>query len=307
VNKYLSVLPEVREALRLGMPIVALESTIIAHGMPYPINVETAREVEDAVRKQGAVPATIAVMDGRVCVGLASQDLTTIGRAEHVLKVSRRDLPIAIASKKIGATTVSATMFCAKIAGISVFATGGIGGVHRHGETTLDLSADIMELARTSVAVVCAGAKAILDIPRTLEVLETHGVPIVGFETDTFPAFYTRSSGLPVDIRLNDPNDIARLMSAKWGLGLEGGILITTPVPEHSAMDTTQIATIIEQAVAEAEQAGIRGKEVTPFLLRRVCEQTGGQSLEANRALVKNNAEVAATIAVAYAARQKQS
>jgi len=303
MNDYVSLLPEVRDALHSGAPVVALESTIISHGMPYPTNVRTAREVEDVVRAGGAIPATIAILGGRIRVGLSPEDLESLGQAEHVRKVSRRDLPIAIASGQVGATTVAATMICAHLAGIPVFVTGGIGGVHRQGEITLDVSADLTELARTSVAVVCAGAKAILDLPRTLEVLETHGVPIIGFGTDTFPAFYTRSSGLPVDVRLDSPAEVARVMTAKWGLGLDGGILVTTPVPEAHAMDTEEIGAIIEQSVEEAERAGIKGKDVTPFLLKRIVERTGGRSLATNVALVKHNAEVGAAIAVAYAAR----
>jgi len=303
MNDYVSLLPEVHDALQSGAPVVALESTIISHGMPYPTNVRTAREVEDVVRAGGAVPATIAILGGRIRVGLSPEDLESLGQAEHVRKVSRRDLPIAIASGQVGATTVAATMICAHLAGIPVFVTGGIGGVHRQGEVTLDVSADLTELARTSVAVVCAGAKAILDLPRTLEVLETHGVPIIGFGTDTFPAFYTRSSGLPVDVRLDSPADVARVMAAKWGLGLDGGVLVTTPVPEAHAMDTEEIGAIIEQSVEEADRAGIKGKDVTPFLLRRIVERTGGRSLATNVALVKHNAEVGAAIAVAYAAR----
>jgi pseudouridine-5'-phosphate glycosidase len=303
MNDFVSLLPEVHDALHSGAPVVALESTIISHGMPYPTNVHTAREVEDVVRAGGAIPATIAILGGRIRVGLSSEDLESLGQAEHVRKVSRRDLPIAVASGQVGATTVAATMICAHLAGIPVFVTGGIGGVHRQGEVTLDVSADLTELARTSVAVVCAGAKAILDLPRTLEVLETHGVPIIGFGTDTFPAFYTRSSGLPVDVRLDSPADVARVMAAKWGLGLDGGVLVTTPVPEAHAMDTEEIGAIIEQSVEEAERAGIKGKDVTPFLLKRIVERTGGRSLATNVALVKHNAEVGAAIAVAYAAR----
>ena len=301
MNSYLSVHQEVRDALQAGVPVVALESTIIAHGMPYPTNVQTALEVESVVRAGGAVPATIAVIDKRVCVGISPEDILLIARSEQVRKVSRHDIPVAIASGELGATTVAATMACAQMAGISVCVTGGIGGVHRNGENTLDISADLMELAKTSVAVVCAGAKAILDLPRTLEVLETHGVPVVGFETDTFPAFYARSSGLPVSVRLDDPKKVAELMAAKWGLGLAGGVLITTPVPEESAMETAEIETVIQQAVSEARRAGIISKGVTPFLLRRILQETGGRSLEANTALIRHNAEVGAAIAAAYA------
>jgi pseudouridylate synthase len=298
----LSTSPEVSDALKTGAPVVALESTIIAHGMPYPTNVRTAREVEDVVRRGGAVPATIAVIDGRVQVGLSPEQLEALGRAEHVRKVSRRDLPFVVASGEMGATTVAGTMICARLAGIPVFVTGGIGGVHRQGEVSLDVSADLTELAQTSVAVVCAGAKAILDLPRTLEVLETHGVPVIGFETDVFPAFYTRSSGLSVDVRLDSAHDVAKVMAAKWALGLEGGLLVTAPVPERHAMAPQEIDVVIEQSLAEADEKGIRGKDVTPFLLANIVERTGGRSLETNIALVKHNAEVGAAIAVAYAA-----
>jgi pseudouridine-5'-phosphate glycosidase len=303
MNDLLSLLPEVREALRVGAPVVALESTIISHGMPYPTNVQTAREVEEIVRAKGAIPATIALLQGRIHIGLSSEQLDTLGRAKNVRKVSRRDLPIALVSGQMGATTVAATMFCAHLAGISVFVTGGIGGVHRRGEVTLDISADLMELASTPVAVVCAGAKAILDLPRTLEVLETHGVPIVGFQTDQFPAFYTRSSGLPVDVRLDDPADVARVMATKWKLGLAGGILVTTPVPEADAMDSREIDEVIEQSLEEANSLSLQGKDITPFLLKKIVERTEGRSLATNVALVKHNADVGAAIAIAYAAQ----
>jgi pseudouridine-5'-phosphate glycosidase len=301
MNAFVSIHPEVRAALDAGAAVVALESTIISHGMPYPTKVETAREVAQVVRDGGAVPATIAVSDGRIRVGLSSDQLETLGKAENVRKVSRRDLPFVVASGEMGATTVAGTMICAKLAGIRVFVTGGIGGVHRQGENTMDVSADLTELAHTSVAVVCAGAKAILDLPRTLEVLETHGVPVIGHQTDTFPAFYSRSSGLPVDARLDDAHAVAEVMAAKWALGLEGGVLVTTPVPREHAMASEEIDAVIEQSLAEADRKGIRGKDVTPFLLANIVQRTGGRSLETNVALVKNNARLGAAIAVAYA------
>ncbi len=306
MNDLVALDPEVRDSLDAGTPVVALESTIIAHGMPYPDNVRTAQQVQDIIRKRGAVPATIAVADGRLRVGLSSSQLDMLGRASDVRKVSRRDLPVAIASGKLGATTVAGTMVGARLAGIPVFVTGGIGGVHRRGESSLDVSADLMELARTPVAVVCAGAKAILDLPRTLEVLETHGVPIIGFGTDTFPAFYTRSSGLPVDVRLDDPEDVAAVMRTKWDLGLDGGLLITAPVPARDAMASEEIERVIEASLAEADRKGLRGKDVTPYLLASIAERTGGRSLAANIALVKHNAEVGADIAVAYAASRRR-
>ncbi len=297
---YLSIQPEVLEALNVGAAVVALESTIISHGMPYPTNVQMARQVENTVRKHGAIPATMAISDGRICVGLSDDQLEVLGQAKHVQKVSRRDLPFVIASGQWGATTVAGTMICAALAGIRVFVTGGIGGVHRQGENTMDVSADLTELARTSVAVVCAGAKAILDLPRTLEVLETHGVPIIGYETDTFPAFFTRSSGLSVDRRIDSPGEVARVMRAKWSLGLEGGVLVGAPVPKPYAMDPNEIDHVIEQSLAQAERNCIRGKDVTPYLLSNIVERTGGRSLETNVQLVKHNAEVGAAIAVAY-------
>jgi pseudouridine-5'-phosphate glycosidase len=294
--------PDVDRALRDGAPVVALESTIISHGMPYPANVETAREVEATVRSSGAVPATIAVLEGLLRVGLSDGELDALGQARGVRKVSRRDLAYVVATGATGATTVAATMICASLVGIRVFVTGGIGGVHRGGQDTLDVSADLTELARTSVAVVCAGAKAILDLPRTLEVLETHGVPVVGYGTSEFPAFYTRTSGLGVDFRLDDPGQVAALMKAKWELGLEGGIVVANPIPAEHAMEAAEIERFIEEALGEADAQGVRGKDVTPFLLARLVEKTGGRSLRANIALVKNNARVGAQIACAYAA-----
>lgn len=294
--------PEVRDALEAGQAVVALESTIIAHGMPYPANLETAKRVEGVVRRHGAIPATIAVLNGHIHVGLCDHELEQIARAKHVRKVSRRDLPVVLALAEMGATTVAGTMCCASMAGIRVFVTGGIGGVHRQGETTMDVSADLTELARTSVAVVCAGAKAILDLRRTLEVLETHGVPVIGYGTEEFPAFYCRMSGLPVDRRIDAPEQVADVMRMKWSLRLDGGLLITVPVPESHAMSAEEVDGVIASALEDAERRGIRGKDVTPFLLANIVERTGGRSLETNIALVENNARVGAEIAVAYAA-----
>jgi pseudouridine-5'-phosphate glycosidase len=293
----LHVHPEVAQARAEGRAVVALESTIISHGMPYPQNLETAREVEACVRVAGAVPATIAVMDGQIKIGLDADGLERLATDQAVLKVSRRDLAYALTSGLTGATTVAATMIAAHLAGIRVFATGGIGGVHRGGETSLDISADLEELAHTPVAVVCAGAKAILDLPRTLEYLETHGVPVIGYQTDEFPAFYSRRSGLGLDFRLDTPAAIAELLRTHWSLGLTAGALIANPIPAEHALPEAEIAAVIDQAVADAERDGIRGKDVSPYLLRRIVETTGGASLRANIALVKNNASLAGHIA----------
>jgi pseudouridine-5'-phosphate glycosidase len=283
--------------------VVALESTIISHGMPWPHNFETALQLEADVRGEGCVPATIAVVDGRLKAGLAHHDIERLARdGTNVAKVSRRDLPIVIAGDGTGATTVAATMIIAALAGIRVFATGGIGGVHRGAAASFDISADLQELARTSVAVVCAGAKAVLDLRLTLEYLETHGVPVVGFGTDRFPAFWSRDSGLAVDARADTAADVARLMHAKWSLGLEGGIVVANPIPERFELPRERIERAIDQAMDEARAQEIAGKAVTPFLLARVNSSTGGDSLEANVALVRNNAVVAAKIAAAYAA-----
>jgi pseudouridine-5'-phosphate glycosidase len=295
----LDLTPEIAAALAAGAPVVALESTIVTHGMPHPQNVATAREVEDVVRANGAVPATIAVVGGRIRVGLPSDVLDWLGTAGDVLKLSRADLPHAVAAGLHGSTTVAATMICAHLAGIRVFATGGIGGVHRGVETTLDISADLDELARTPVTVVCAGAKAILDLPRTLEYLETRGVPVVGYGTNRFPAFWSRDSGLPVPIRLDTPEALAGLIHAKAVLGLEGGVLVANPVPEDAEIPVGEIAGHIGAALADADRQGIAGKAVTPFLLSRMMELTGGRSLATNIALVKNNAALAARLAVA--------
>jgi pseudouridylate synthase len=291
------IAPEVEAALRARGPVVALESTIVTHGMPHPQNVATARAVEAAVRESGAVPATIAVVAGRIRIGLQAGELDWLGTATGVLKLSRADLPFAVAAGRHGSTTVAATMICAHLAGIRVFATGGIGGVHRGVETSLDISADLDELARTPVAVVCAGAKAILDLPRTLEYLETRGVPVVGYGTDDFPAFWSRESGLKAPIRLDTPEAVARLIDAKAALGLEGGVLVANPVPAADEIPRAVIAGHIEAALREAARQGVAGKAVTPFLLARMVELTGGRSLLANVALIRANAALAGRLA----------
>lgn len=297
-SAYLDVATPVREALAARQPVVALESTIISHGMPFPQNVQTALQVEAEVRSHGAVPATIAIMDGRLKVGLSAEEIETLGRAGRaVTKVSRRDMPFVVAAGALGATTVASTMAIAAMAGIRVFATGGIGGVHRNAQQTFDVSADLQELARTPVAVVCAGAKSILDLGLTLEYLETHGVPVVGYQTDSLPAFFTRDSAFRVDYRLDTPAAIARALHAKWAMGLGGGAVIANPIPEQFAMPRRAIDAAIEQALAEAQNQGISGKESTPFLLQRVCDITGGDSLAANIQLVLNNARLGAALA----------
>jgi pseudouridylate synthase len=296
-QEYLSFSEEVLKAKREGKPIVALESTIISHGMPYPQNVETAREVEEIIRQNGAVPATIAIINGKIKIGLSEEDLEFLGTSKEIMKASRRDLPYLIAAQKHGATTVAATMICAQMGGINVFVTGGIGGVHRGAEVTMDISADLQELAKTNVAVVCAGAKSILDLGLTLEYLETNGVPVIGYQTEILPAFYTRTSPYKVNFRVDSPEEASALMKAKWDLGLQGGIVIANPIPEPYAMDETVISKVIEVALNEAKSRDIHGKEVTPFLLSRVKELTEGSSLEANIALVKHNAKIGALIA----------
>lgn len=297
-EKYLVYSDEVKHALENNLPIVALESTIISHGMPYPQNVETALACEDIIRENGAVPATIAIIDGKIHIGLTREQVEFLASDAEILKASRRDLPYIIMNKKHGATTVAATMICADLAGIKVFATGGIGGVHRGAEKTMDISADLQELAHTEVAVVCAGAKSILDLGLTLEYLETFGVPVVGYQTDVLPAFYTRTSPYKVNFRLDTPEEIAALIQTKAELGLQGGTLITNPIPEQDSLDEAMINSIIDQAIKEAEEKNITGKEVTPFLLSRVKDMTEGKSLVANIALVKNNAKLGAQIAV---------
>jgi pseudouridine-5'-phosphate glycosidase len=296
------ILPEVREALAAGRPVVALESTIITHGMPAPRNLETARAVANEVRAGGAVPATIAILDGRIRIGLEPNELERLAGAQEVAKVSRADLPAVLAAGGMGSTTVAATMICADLAGIRVFATGGIGGVHRGAELSFDVSADLQELGRTPVAVVCAGAKAILDLPKTLEVLETLGVPVIGYGCDGLPAFYSRASGLAVPLRRDSAVEIAEIMRTKWDLDLGGGLVIANPIPAEAEIPGAEIAGHIETALAEAKAQGIQGKEVTPFLLARLEALSGGASLDANAALVLNNARLAAEIAAAYAA-----
>lgn len=303
MNPKLDLEPEVGRALRDGAPVVALESTIISHGMPWPQNFETAMAVEEAVRASGAVPATIAILDGRLKAGLTHGEMEKLARTGlSAIKASRRDIPRLLASGGIGATTVAATMIVASMAGIRVFATGGIGGVHRGAEHSWDVSADLEELARTGVAVVCAGAKAILDLPMTLEYLETRGVPVIGYRTSELPAFYTSTSGLRLEERADSPAEIAALLRAKWDCGLEGGAVIANPIPAEWSMEPAAINAAIWRALAEAEAEGVKGKEVTPFLLAKVAELTGGDSLAANIALVKNNARLAAEIAACLAA-----
>ncbi|SNS84202.1 pseudouridine-5'-phosphate glycosidase [Anaerovirgula multivorans] len=299
-ENYLHLSPEVKKAKEEGIPLVALESTIISHGMPYPDNVQTAREVERIIRKAGAVPATIAILKGEIKVGLTDEELEFLGKAKDVAKVSRRDLPYIVGEGKNGATTVASTMIIAEMAGIKVFVTGGIGGVHRGAQETFDISADLMELARTNVAVVCAGAKSILDLGLTLEVLETHGVPVIGYQTNDFPAFYTRKSGFIVDHRVEDTETLAKILKTKWHMGLEGGVVIANPIPEAYAMEESLMNAVIERAVLETKEKEIAGKEVTPFLLATIKEITKGKSLEANIQLVYNNAKVGAALAVNY-------
>ncbi|HHV26990.1 pseudouridine-5'-phosphate glycosidase [Anaerosalibacter bizertensis] len=298
LEKYMEIKEEVKNALNEKKPVVALESTIIAHGMPYPKNVETALEVERIIRDRGAIPATIAILDGKIKVGLSKEEIEYLGSAENVSKVSRRDLPFIVAKGLNGATTVASTMVVAKMAGIKVFVTGGIGGVHRGAEESFDISADLQELAKTSVAVVCAGAKSILDIGLTLEYLETFGVPVVGFKTDEFPAFFTRKSGFGVDYNVDSEEELAKAIKTKWDLGLDGGIVVANPIPEEYEMDIDIINKAIAEALSEAEEKGIKGKKVTPFLLENVKEKTGGNSLESNIRLVYNNALVGANLAI---------
>ena len=299
MNKYLDLAPEVAEALENGRPVVALESTIISHGMPYPKNVETAMLVEKTIRDNGAVPATIAVIGGRLKAGLSREEIEYLGKAGRaVAKASRRDLAALVAAGKDGATTVTTTMIIAHMAGIDIFATGGIGGVHRGAETTMDISADLEELGSTPVMVVCAGAKSILDLGLTLEYLETKGVPVIGYGTDELPAFYTRQSGFGVDYRADSPAQLASMFSAQKELGMKGGMLVTNPIPEEYAMDKAVIDAAIGQALRESVEQGVHGKETTPFLLARVVELTGGSSLESNIRLVLNNATLAAKTAV---------
>lgn len=301
MNAYVSINPEVQEALEQGKPVVALESTIISHGMPYPQNVEMANRTEQIIRDQGAVPATIAVIDGKIQVGLSPEQLELLATAEDVAKVSRRDMAQILASGKIGATTVATTMIGADLAGIKVFVTGGIGGVHRGYEEHMDVSADLEELAQTPVTVVCAGAKAILDLPRTLEYLETKGVPVLGYGTDNLPAFFSSTSENKLNARVDSPEEVADIMKVSYGLDFNGGILVANPIPEEDEIPAAEINAIIDQALVEEKAAGVKGKDSTPFLLAKIVELTEGRSLETNIALVYNNAKVGAQIAVEYA------
>ena len=298
LNQYLDVAPEVAAAVAEGKPVVALESTIISHGMPYPQNVETALKVEQIIRDCGAVPATIAILGGRLKAGLSHEEIEYLGKkGQDVTKASRRDLAVLVARKADGATTVTTTMMIAHMAGIQIFATGGIGGVHRGAETTMDISADLEELASTPVMVVCAGAKSILDLGLTLEYLETKGVPVIGYGTDELPAFYTRTSGFGVDYRLDTPAELAAAFHAQRAMGLKGGMLVTNPIPEEYSMDPAVINKAIDQAIAECQAQGVHGKATTPFLLARVKDLTGGDSLDSNIQLVFNNARLAARTA----------
>ena len=295
---------DVADTLQRGNAVVALESTIISHGMPYPQNVETALAVEKIVRENGATPATIAILNGRLKVGLATAEIDYLGQqGQRVLKASRRDLPAVVSQNADAATTVASTMIIARMAGIDIFATGGIGGVHRGVEKTMDISADLQELAHTNVAVVCAGVKSILDIGLTLEHLETHGVPVVGYQTDVLPAFYSRDSGFPVDTNLSSAGDIASLIKTKWDMGINGGIVIANPIPKKHALDPAEINSVIDKALTDMNDKGITGKETTPFLLARVAEVTEGRSLAANIELVFNNANLAARIACELVAK----
>ena len=301
MNRYLDVAPEVQEALKAGKPVVALESTIISHGMPYPQNVETALNLEKIIRDGGAVPATIAIIGGRLKAGLTAEEIEYFGKkGQAIAKASRRDIAVLCARGEDGATTVTTTMMIAHMAGIKVFATGGIGGVHRGAETTMDISADLEELAQTPVMVVCAGAKSILDLGLTLEYLETKGVPVIGYGTSELPAFYTRQSGFGVDYRMDSPEELAAAFKASHDMNLKGGMLVTNPIPEEYAMPLDTINAAIDQAIAECEAQGIHGKATTPFLLARVAELTGGDSLASNIRLVYNNAKLAAQTAAAY-------
>ena len=295
---------EVQKALKEGKAVVALESTIISHGMPYPKNVETALSVEKAIRDQGAVPATIGIIDGEIVIGMTPDQIEDFGKKKGIAKVSKRDLPIVVAKKLYGATTVSATMLCAKMAGIDIFVTGGIGGVHRGAETTFDISRDLKELGEVDVTVICSGAKAILDIPKTLEYLETEGVTVLSNKAPRFANFYSLSSDGPVDYAFQTPEEAADILLAKKNLGLKGGVLISNPVPEEMALPHEYIDSLVDQAVRECEEQGIKGKEATPFLLKRIVELTGGKSLETNIALVRHNAELGAQIAICLAAKK---
>lgn len=300
MKQYLSITEEVQKALEDNKPVVALESTIISHGMPYPQNVEMAKEVEQIVRDNGAVPATIAIIDGKIKIGLNDEELEILAKTEGVAKVSRRDMAQVVATKQLGATTVASTMICAEMAGIRFFVTGGIGGVHRGVGETMDISADLDELAQTNVVVICAGAKSILDLDKTMEYLETKGVPVIGYRTDELPAFFTRESGIKLNATSETVEEIAEIARVKYDLNLDGGIVVANPIPEKDAMDRDYIDGVISEAVREAQEKGIHGKDSTPFLLGKVVESTEGKSLETNISLVKNNAEVGTRIAVSY-------
>ncbi len=302
---HIRVNEKVKKALAAGKPVVALESTIISHGMPYPRNVKTALEVERILEDEGVTPATIGIIDGVPVIGMDAEEIEEFGKREGIAKVSRRDLPIIMAEKKWGATTVATTMILAHMAGIEVFVTGGIGGVHRGAQETFDISADLQELAHTNVTVVCAGAKAILDLPLTLEYLETFGVPVLGYKTDELPAFYTRTSGLKVDYRIDSPKEAASIIKMKRAMKLDGGILITNPIPEEDSYDPKEIDKAIEEALKDAEKDGIKGKETTPYLLAKITEITGGRSLDANIKLVYNNAKVGGQIAKELCAKDE--
>ena len=302
---HIRVNEKVKKALAAGKPVVALESTIISHGMPYPRNVKTALEVERILEDEGVTPATIGIIDGVPVIGMDAEEIEEFGKREGIAKVSRRDLPIIMAEKKWGATTVATTMILAHMAGIEVFVTGGIGGVHRGAQETFDISADLQELAHTNVTVVCAGAKAILDLPLTLEYLETFGVPVLGYKTDELPAFYTRTSGLKVDYRIDSPKEAASIIKMKRAMKLDGGILITNPIPEEDSYNPKEIDKAIEEALKDAEKDGIKGKETTPYLLAKITEITGGRSLDANIKLVYNNAKVGGQIAKELCAKDE--
>ena len=305
IEKYLVVAPEIREAVAAGKPVVALESTILSHGMPFPQNMEFAHKVEEIVRAEGAVPATTAIIDHKLKVGLTPEELDIMCKGENVGKVSRRDVPVYVATGKTGATTVATTMMLADMAGIRVFATGGIGGVHREGEVTMDISADLQELANTRVAVICAGAKSLLDLGRTMEYLETFGVPVLGYQTDYLPAFYCRSSGISLDYNCSTPEEIASIIRTKWELGLKGGVVIGNPIPEEYALNYDEMETVITEALQEAKEQGIHGKATTPFLLAKIKDITGGSSLAANIQLVYNNAKLATATACELAKLKK--
>lgn len=301
LEKYLIINPEVEQAIKENIPVVALESTIISHGMPYPKNLETALQCEKIIRDTGAIPATIAIIDGKMVVGLTKKEIERIAKeGSKVIKTSRRDLPIVISSHALGATTVSTTMYIASLAGIHFFATGGIGGVHRGVNETMDISADLEELARTNVCVVCAGAKAILDLPRTMEYLETKGVPVIGYQTNYLPAFYTRTSNCKLNYRMDKPIEIGEMLKVKWSIGLNGGVLVTNPISEKDSLDEQIMNEAIDKAIEQMNKLGITGKETTPYLLKTIVELTNGKSLESNISLVYNNCKLASLIAMAY-------